>query len=439
MKNKNFVSGFDFVSKSFLLILGCLSACQSGLSSNMMEMENNEQMGSSHKEQSEMFLEVVVNESKFKFYQTIFGNPCAVLLGKSGSGKTSLFNALCNTDRQNNIFSSNVLSSEVRYGKNIFKLIDTPSIDNRDPDSFKPTLEKIIRQNKNCVLFLLIPFLSDCYEVLKDYNNLISNIKMYDNRSVIMISHFDKILGDKGDVKNRISKIFDTNGIKSNIVFYSNKYASESIDYSAELSDSIYVCMELTDNEQKFNHRERDSYDLLNEKDPEKIRQITLEIQRIDLDKIKEDIRQAEYDYSKSFADCKKALSDLTSLIDKNKEREEEKKTKLAEIKSPETKIKLVESMKNGELSSYISDLCDIMDFDKDKFEHESICAEAINNLEEDDLVEDPDAFNRILNFIKELREKKLEEEKPNKEIQILKEEIEKNLQDVEEFLKESN
>ncbi|CAF4964825.1 unnamed protein product, partial [Rotaria sp. Silwood1] len=89
--------------------------------------------------------------------------PCAVVIGRSGAGKTTLINAICRTQHElstrKGSISRNLYRNDVGCGRNMFSLIDMPEIDS-SPVTYKHTflLREALSATKINTIFIVIKY-----------------------------------------------------------------------------------------------------------------------------------------------------------------------------------------------------------------------------------------------------------------------------------------
>ena len=144
--------------------------------------------------------------------------PRAIILGESGSGKTSLMNQVCGTNYETGSGKSCItqhfyLSRNVAgYGE--FDVTDTPCNN-----------EALLREALECasvhVAFLLIKYHSRFNRVIAENSALINMALNARKKIVIITTHWDHSR-DKESDSNAIYETFLSNGYENHFIFYSN-------------------------------------------------------------------------------------------------------------------------------------------------------------------------------------------------------------------------
>ena len=115
--------------------------------------------------------------------------PIGILMGKTGSGKTSLYNKVCGTNFVSGSGKGSVTRSlfrhEVIFCKNSFILMDSPGTDSQQ-DTIKHAflLREGLTSTQINTIFLILEFDSRFERLLKSYIDVIQPVLNYVNHIV---------------------------------------------------------------------------------------------------------------------------------------------------------------------------------------------------------------------------------------------------------------
>jgi len=95
--------------------------------------------------------------------KTLKYKPCAILMGQTGAGKTTLSNKLCGTQHKSGAAKGSVTKelyrNDVSYGQYPFSLIDTPGTDSStEPYKHAILLREGLTAKKINTIFLIIKY-----------------------------------------------------------------------------------------------------------------------------------------------------------------------------------------------------------------------------------------------------------------------------------------
>mmetsp|Transcript_50720 Transcript_50720/g.157052 ORF Transcript_50720/g.157052 Transcript_50720/m.157052 type:complete len:454 (+) Transcript_50720:58-1419(+) len=123
--------------------------------------------------------------------------PVAVLMGKVGVGKTTLYNKLCDTNHVATYSSTSLTRqlyrSEVTHGGNHFIAIDTPGTDSQD-EVFKHSflLKEALTNELVTAIFAMVQYNDRCASALDEFDKTISYLKPeYRDVVVVVVSKVD--------------------------------------------------------------------------------------------------------------------------------------------------------------------------------------------------------------------------------------------------------
>ncbi|CAF1168511.1 unnamed protein product [Adineta steineri] len=165
--------------------------------------------------------------------------PTAIVMGRTGAGKTTLYNLLCGTENDAGAgagsVTQNLHRNNVNCGDKAFLLIDTPGT-NSSSETYKHALllKSALTATKINTAFIITKYesrfdtmLENCYEVERPIYDYVKNI-------VVMISHWDHSENQKKDY-DTICELFKD--YCTNIIFYSKN------SWPLEISGFMYNCI----------------------------------------------------------------------------------------------------------------------------------------------------------------------------------------------------
>jgi small GTP-binding protein len=173
--------------------------------------------------------------------------PTAAIMGNIGVGKTTLFNSLCGTqhiaEESEGSLTQNLYFHSVSLGNFAFNLIDTPgfnSLFSRRKLSIQ--IRHSLTTKELNTIFVILPFQSRYQLMLQEFFEIERIITKFNEKIVIMISKFD-FCQNKEQAITLTFELFKNNGIKNNIIFFSQN--SDKF----ELSELMYSCMSVMKSE----------------------------------------------------------------------------------------------------------------------------------------------------------------------------------------------
>ncbi|CAF1475604.1 unnamed protein product [Adineta ricciae] len=136
---------------------------------------------------------------------------CAVVVGKTGVGKSVLIGGLC---RSNENFRNTVVHGDVT-----FCLIDSPGIDTlrQTPENWNLLRNALTAKCINTI-FVIIKYDFSLERMLEDFNEIRRLMGKFSTRFVVMVSHWDAAQEPNEDFR-KICSSFEN--ICSNVIFYS--------------------------------------------------------------------------------------------------------------------------------------------------------------------------------------------------------------------------
>eukprot|EP00929_Paragymnodinium_shiwhaense_P015676 TRINITY_DN123772_c0_g1_i1.p1 TRINITY_DN123772_c0_g1~~TRINITY_DN123772_c0_g1_i1.p1 ORF type:complete len:502 (+),score=96.72 TRINITY_DN123772_c0_g1_i1:155-1507(+) len=156
-------------------------------------------------------------------------------MGKSGVGKTSFYNKLCETEHEARYSSKSLtrqlFRSEVIHGMKRFTIIDTPGTDSTD-EVFKHSflLKEALTNEPINAIFVMIEFNSRCASALEEFDQSVAILKPeYRSMVVVIIAKFDKAsANDVVEIQADYREQFAAEGFP-NIMFYSSNDSAPNV------------------------------------------------------------------------------------------------------------------------------------------------------------------------------------------------------------------
>lgn len=171
--------------------------------------------------------------------KTLNYKPCAIIMGRTGTGKTTLANILCGTAHESGAGSGSITRhlylNDVCCGDNSFSLIDTPGTDSTT-ETYKHAylLKQGLTSTSINTIFIIIKYDSRFDKMLENYYEVEQPVYNYDAKIVAMISHWDLSKETEKEF-SQICEVFE--GYCSNIIFYSEKSSN------IEVANLMYSCI----------------------------------------------------------------------------------------------------------------------------------------------------------------------------------------------------
>ncbi|CAF1365637.1 unnamed protein product [Adineta ricciae] len=180
--------------------------------------------------------------------------PCAVIMGRTGAGKTTLVNALCGTDHKSGAGAGSVTRelyrNDVVHGQHTFSIIDTPGT-NSSSETYKHAflLRQALTSVKINTIFIVTKYdcrfdtmLENCYEVERPVFD-------YEQKIVVIVSHWDQSKEPEKDYP-QICALFED--YCSSIIFYSDKMPIDQLVESMYTFLSNMVAEQITITDEEF-------------------------------------------------------------------------------------------------------------------------------------------------------------------------------------------
>ncbi|CAF4357168.1 unnamed protein product, partial [Rotaria magnacalcarata] len=194
--------------------------------------------------------------------------PNAVLMGRTGAGKTTLANKLCGTSHQSGAARGSVtqelFQNDVNCGSFPFAIIDTPGTDSAK-ESYKHAflLRTGLTTTKVNAIFFIIKYDSRFDKIIEDYSQLELPVFKYVSKVIVMISHWDQSKSPERDYREILGAFEEDCPKVSNIIFMSEQCSN------SQVADLMYSCLsnmeaeELVITEEEF-HLNFNTYEMRN-------------------------------------------------------------------------------------------------------------------------------------------------------------------------------
>lgn len=174
--------------------------------------------------------------------QRLSYRPCAVIMGRTGAGKTTLTNALCGTQHEacegSGSITRNLFRNDVSCGNHSFSLIDTPGTDS-PAETYKHAilLREALTATKINTIFIVIKFDGRFNNMIDNFFEVESPVHNYKEKVVVIISHWD-ISQEPGRCFEQICKLFEEEcPAVTNLIFCSRQSSTE------EVTKLMYRCI----------------------------------------------------------------------------------------------------------------------------------------------------------------------------------------------------
>jgi small GTP-binding protein len=168
--------------------------------------------------------------------------PCAVVMGRAGTGKTTLANALCGTKHEagegRGSVTRNLFRNDVSCGNNTFSLIDTPGTDSStETCKHAILLREGLTATKINTIFIIIKYDSRFDKMIENYFEVEQPVYNYTSKVVVMISHWDLSTNPQNSSKD-ICELFEEACPKvNNLIFYSERSSK------SQVANLMYTCI----------------------------------------------------------------------------------------------------------------------------------------------------------------------------------------------------
>ena len=160
--------------------------------------------------------------------QKLSYKPCAIIMGRTGVGKTTLVNTLCEILHEagagRGSVTRHLYRNDVAFGDGAFSLIDTPGTDSVS-ETYKHAilLREGLTVTKINTIFILIKYDSRFDKMVDNYFEVEQPVYNYTAKVVIMVSHWDLTKNARKDYEE-ICELFQDECPKvTNLIFYSER------------------------------------------------------------------------------------------------------------------------------------------------------------------------------------------------------------------------
>jgi small GTP-binding protein len=168
--------------------------------------------------------------------------PCAVVMGRTGAGKTTLTNGLCGTEHAagegRGSVTRNLFRNDVSCGDHTFSLIDTPGTDS-STETYKHAilLREALTATKINTIFIVIKYDSRFDKMIENYFEIEQPVYNYTSKAVVMISHWDQSKNPQKSFKE-ICELFEEECPNvTNLIFCSERSSK------AQIANLMYSCI----------------------------------------------------------------------------------------------------------------------------------------------------------------------------------------------------
>ena len=174
--------------------------------------------------------------------KTLLYRPCAIVMGRTGAGKTTLVNALCGTQHKagegRGSVTRNLFRNDVNCGNHTFSLIDTPGTDS-STETYKHAilLREALTATKLNTIFIVIKYDGRFDKLIDNYFEVEQPVYKYTSKVVVIISHWDQSKNPQESFK-QICELFEEECPNvSNLIFCSERSSK------AEIANLMYSCI----------------------------------------------------------------------------------------------------------------------------------------------------------------------------------------------------
>lgn len=194
-------------------------------------------------------------KNKSFFVRKLNYKPCAILVGPTGTGKTTLSNKLCSTEHEagsgKGSVTQNLYKNDACHGFDPFYLIDTPGTDSRiDTLKHAILLREALSASPINTVFVVIKYDTRFDRMVQAFMN--QPTELFRNKIVVMISHMDQSENPEHAFKE-ICATFDDFGLEiANIIFFSNKNSVSLIAILMYECMSLMTCEKLQISDEEF-------------------------------------------------------------------------------------------------------------------------------------------------------------------------------------------
>lgn len=168
--------------------------------------------------------------------------PCAVVMGRTGAGKTTLTNALCGTEHEagegRGSKTRNLFRNDVACGDYTFSLIDTPGTDS-STETYKHAilLREALTATKINTIFLVIKYDARFDKMIENYFEIEQPIYNYAKKVVVIISYWDQSKNAQINFKEICDLFEEECPNVTNLIFCSERSSK------SQVADFMYTCI----------------------------------------------------------------------------------------------------------------------------------------------------------------------------------------------------
>jgi small GTP-binding protein len=178
--------------------------------------------------------------------QTLNYRPCAIIIGPTGVGKSTLVNMLCNcnhaSEEGDGSVTRNLHRNTVSHGNYPFSLIDTPGTDS-DTEAYEHAVlvKHGLTAGKLNTIFIVCKFDTRYTRIIENFINNMELIDDYKSKIVAIVSHWDQCK-DKTKAFNSLNLSFES--YCQNVIYCSSK------NRAADIAELMYSCVSNMNSEQ---------------------------------------------------------------------------------------------------------------------------------------------------------------------------------------------
>ncbi|CAF3392510.1 unnamed protein product [Rotaria socialis] len=174
--------------------------------------------------------------------------PCAIIIGKSGAGKTTLVKKLCNENHESNTGNSN---KQQEYGRchvdcyeHGFTIVDTPATDcSKEVYKHAVLLKESLTKEKLNTIFFIIKYDGRFEKMIENYFQLESLVSKYASKIVVIISYWDQSKDPENEFNEMCELFAEECPNMSNLIVYSEQSSG------ADVANLMYNCISNMDEE----------------------------------------------------------------------------------------------------------------------------------------------------------------------------------------------
>jgi predicted GTPase len=168
--------------------------------------------------------------------------PCAVVMGRTGAGKTTLVNGLCGTKHAagegRGSVTRNLFRNDVSWGEYAFSLIDTPGTDS-STETYKHAilLREGLTATKINTIFIVIKYDGRFEKMIENYLEVGQPVYNYTRKVVVMISYGDQSKNPQNSFKEICELFQEECPNVTNLIFCSERSSK------TQIANLMYNCI----------------------------------------------------------------------------------------------------------------------------------------------------------------------------------------------------